>query len=755
MLTYPLLFASIGGLVLGLGTLALGLPFDPRWAFGGATVAVLVPATFTALRGMFTRRVGGDLIAVLAMLGALLLDETLTGAVIAVMMTGGAALEAHALSRARRELSALLQRAPQVAHRKLGTSLTDVSVDQVQVGDVLVVKSSEVVPADGVLLAGATLDESALTGEARPVPRAAGSAVCSGALNTGGALELRVSARATDSTYAAIVRLVRNAEQQRAPFVRLADRYAHYFLGLALVTSGLAWWWSGELSRALAVLVVATPCPLIIAVPVAMVAGISRAAREGILVKGGAALEALARAKLVLLDKTGTVTTSKPEVIGVESFGELSASTLVHAAAAMEQLASHAFAPAILREAARRELTLPLPTDVHELHGCGIEGRVDGKQVAVGQLAWLAPEGNRLARVHSLLVRNAAEGADAAYVAIEGKLEGALIMQNPIRPEAPRVIESLRRTGIRAVHLVTGDHRDIADLVGDAIGVDRVYAERTPGEKAELVQQLSGQGGIVVVGDGINDAPALARADVGVAMGVRGASAASESADIVLTRDRLEGLLTARQIALRTRRIAQSSVLAGMALSGLAMAAAAAGMLPPLYGALLQEAIDVLVILNALRALGSGRRRHPAALSRLVQSASGEHGDLLPEVAELAELAGSLESLSAEEARVALQRVRELLDTRLLPHEQREQSDAYPALRALMPSEDPTTPLIQTHHEIRRRARLFSRLLERLPERGPGREDLPDLRRALYGLHAVLTLHFAQEDELYASVLPA
>jgi soluble P-type ATPase len=397
-------------------------------------------------------------------------------------------------------------------------------------------------------------------------------------------------------------------------------------------------------------------------------------------------------------------------------------------------------------------VALSFPSDVREQMGTGIAAIVDGRRVAIGQLPFAAPNTPRTPELRSIETRTAVEGSSSVYVSVDGSLEGVILLQDPIRPETPRALRSLRAAGVRRVHMVTGDHPDVAELVGDAIGVDRVFAERTPEEKVDVLRIVRAEGVTVMVGDGINDAPALALADVGVAMGARGATAASEAADIVLTADRLEGLLLATRIAQRTQRIARQSVFVGMGLSLVAMVLAAAGYITPVAGAVLQEGIDILVILNALRALGDGILAAPrhAPAKGLAQGLAAAHRALRPHVGELAALAARLDSMAPRDARAQLERVREMLDKELLPHEREEQQTAYPLLRRMLKEEDPTGPLIQTHHEIQRLARLFERLVAQLPPEGPQAEELRDLRRALYGLHAILTLHFGQEDELYS-----
>jgi heavy metal translocating P-type ATPase len=578
------------------------------WAL--TTVLVLVPLAVSVIADLRRGELGVDLIALLAMAGSLALGEYLAGAVIALMLSGGQALEAFAGARARRELTALLERAPRAVHRYEDGRLTSPPLDDVRPGDLLLVKPGEVVPVDGEIEGeAAVLDESALTGESLPVERPSGELARSGTVNGGGPFQMRATTTAAESTYAGIIRLVREAETSKAPFVRLADRYALFFLPLTLGMAGLAWALSGDPVRALAVLVVATPCPLILAAPVALLAGVSRAARRGVIVKGGGALEALAGARVLLLDKTGTITMGMPSLLDVETFGREPAAEILRLAASLDQVSDHVLAAAVVRAAQERgEHHLSFPAGVAERPGQGIRGEVDGRRVALGKLSWADPGGELTDGVQRVRRRTAEEGSSSIFVAVDGELAGALILHDPVRPDAPRALRLLRREGIERVVLVTGDHREVAEKVGAGIGADLVLAERSPEEKVDAVRAEQGHGLTLMVGDGINDAPALAAADVGVALGARGATASAESADVVITVDRLDRLGEALAIARRSRSIALQSVLAGMGLSLLAMVAAAAGYLPPVTGALLQEVIDVAVILNALRALRGGRR---------------------------------------------------------------------------------------------------------------------------------------------------
>jgi len=564
-------------------------------------------------------------------------------------------------------------------------------------------------------------------------------------------------ATAAESTYAGIVRLVREAETSKAPFVRLADRYSLVFLPLTLVIAATAWAVSGDPVRALAVLVVATPCPLILAAPIAILAGVSRAARRGVIVKGGRALEGLARARILLLDKTGTITMGMPVVSDVETFGGETGDEVLRLAASLDQVSQHVLAAAVVRTARSRSLLLSFPTGVTERPGWGVRGEVEGRRVALGKLAWLQAGGGLPDGVRRVRRRTALEGSSSVFVGIDGEVAGALILHDPIRPDSPRALRAMRRAGIERVVLVTGDHPEVAETVGAGIGADLVLAERSPEEKVAAVLAERARGPVLMVGDGVNDAPALAAADVGVAMGARGATASAEAADVVLTVDRLDRLGEALVIARRSRAIALQSVVAGMGLSLAAMLAAAAGYLPPVAGALLQEGIDVAVIVNALRALGTGRRRQGSATTDGIGSQyRTEHGLLLPDVDRLRAVADRLGELEPRAAKGELADLRRFLDERLVPHEQTEDATVYPLVARAIGGEDPTAAMSRAHLEIAHLVRLFGRLVDELP---PGDlapltgEDLRDLRRILYGLHAILRLHFAQEEEQYLPLL--
>ncbi len=748
---------TLGGLIIGLIAVVAGNDTLAWWAWTVPAVLVGVWLTISIVRDLLHHEAGVDVIAVLAIVGALLLGESLAAAVIAVMLATGDWLERYAAGRAHRELSALVSRAPRIVHRHEDGSIADRPIAQVEVGDRILIKPGEVVPVDGTVTGvAAVLDESALTGEARLATREPGDPVSSGTVNAGAPFDLIAVATAEHSTYAGIVRLVEEAQSSKAPFVRLADQYALLFVPLALGMAGLAWILSGDPVRALSVLVVATPCPLLLAVPIAIVAGISRSARRGIIVKGGGALESLARAKVLLFDKTGTLTAGRPHLADVVTAPGWSPDDVLGLAASLEQLSPHVLAASIVGGARERGVALVLPDGVVEVPGSGVSGRVGGQAVLAGTADYASGGAGLPGWARDVRRRVSLEGATSVFVAVDGALVGALVLDDPVRPETPRVIRSLRRAGVRRTVMVTGDHYGVADMVGAAIGVDSVLAERTPADKVDAVmgERADANGILVMVGDGINDAPALAAADVGVAMGARGATASSEAADVVITVDRLDRLPESILIARRSRQIAIQSVVVGMGLSFAAMLFAMTGALPPVAGALLQEAIDVIVILNALRALSGGLEKTPRipGWTEISIRLRSEHRELAAPISRIRALADGLGSMPPEQALIELHQVRAFLTGTLIPHEESEDREIFPLLASAVGNDDVTAALHRTHTEIFHLIRLMDRLVAEIPESGPGPEDLTDLRRVLYGLDAILRLHMAQEEELYVAL---
>jgi heavy metal translocating P-type ATPase len=747
----------LAGLVGGGVAWLAGAPDAATWAWGGATLVVLIPLALGVLRDLLRGRTGVDAIALIAMAGALLLGETLAGAVVALMLSGGQALERYADRRARRELSALVSRAPKQIERLEDGQWVTRPLSEAAPRDLLLIKTGAVVPVDGIVAdRTAVLDESAMTGEARPVERLPGDRVRSGVVNAGGPFQLRATTTAETSAYAGIIRLVEQAQASKAPLVRLADRYSVVFLPVTLGVAAAGWAFSGDPVRALAVLVVATPCPLILAAPIAIIAGISRAARRGIIVKGGGALETMARAKLLLLDKTGTITGGTPVLAETVPLGELDQDEVLQLAASLDQVSPHVLAGAIVAAARERGLSLDFPDDVDEESGAGIAGRVGERRVRLGKASWVAGERPLPPLAEQAIRRSLLEGSSVVLVEVDGEPAGVLLLEDRIRPDAPRTLRELRRGGIERIVLLTGDHHDLADMVGAVVGADHVLAEQTPEQKVDAVSALGNGRVTVMVGDGLNDAPALARADVGVAMGARGASASSEAADVVLVPDRLDRLVEAFAVARRSRGIALQSIVAGMGMSAVGMVFAALGYLPPVAGALLQELIDVAVILNALRALGGRDALGLATSPELVALGDRfreEHRQLRPRVQRLRQVADRLDELDHRQALAELEEARRFLVDVVIPHDRAETDTIYPAVARMIGGHDPTATMDRAHSEIERLIRFYDRLIGELPQEGPRPEDHAELRRVLYGLYAILQMHLSQEDEAYFALI--
>jgi heavy metal translocating P-type ATPase len=737
---------SVGGIAWLAGWRELA---DRCWIAG--TLVAAVPAVLWVLVSLRRGRAGVDLIAVLSLVGTLLVHEYVAGALIAVMLAGGRALEAAAERRASHDLRALLERAPRFARRRIGAEVSVIPVDDVAVEDLLVVGPGEVVPVDGRIVdAVAVLDESVLTGEPLQVERAAGEPIRSGVVNAGTAFEMRATATAQDSTYAGIVRLAEQAGAESAPIVRLADRYAAWFLPLTLVVASAAWLASGSAVRAVAVLVVATPCPLLLAAPVAIVSGLSRASRQGVVIRSGGALENLGHATTLVMDKTGTLTMGRPVVVEILTAPARDATEILRLAASVDQMSPHVLAEAIVTEALTRGLTLSLPTDVVEQPGRGVTATVDDRRLEVGKLPSDAVDASW---ARTAVNRASLDSAAIAWVCVNAEPLGAVLLRDPLRRNAPRTIRRLRAAGLNRLVMLTGDRAEPAREVATVLGLDEVYAQQSPADKVTAVRGERERAVTVMVGDGVNDAPALAAATVGVAMGARGATASSEAADIVLTTDRLDRLADAMDIARWSRRIAVQSAVVGMTLSLLAMAVAAVGWLPPAAGALLQEGIDVAVILNALRALRGNpavKIELPADTEKMLRRFAAEHDELRDTVESLREAADQLVAGADAAALQSLTRVHAFLTDRILPHEKAEETGLYPALARPLGSGEATATMSRTHAEIQRLAdRIGSHVALAKAGDAIQPDQVDDLLACLYGLYALLRLHFLQEEENY------
>jgi heavy metal translocating P-type ATPase len=567
-----------------------------------ATLPVLAALLVEIVQALRRANLGLDVIAALSMSAALTFGEPLAANVVALMYAGGQLLEKYAEGRARREMTALLGRVARTALRKGAAGLEETPIGDLVPGDVVLIRKGEVLPVDGHIAVGfaATLDTSALTGESVPRTFSAGAEALSGSTSLTSAFELIASRPAAESTYAGIVRLVEAAQATKSPMTRLADRYAIGFLAVTVMLAAMAWLLSGDPIRALAVLVVATPCPLILAVPVALISGLSRAAKSGVLIKNGGVLEMLSRAKVVLIDKTGTLTHGMARISSIDVAPGFTSDEVLSLAASLDQASQHVLAATLIDAARARGLALAVPSRIEEDPGAGIAGQVSGRSVVVGGDKFVR---SRVMRDDPGALDQRGRTGVSIAVAVDGALAGIIRLEDAIRDDASQVLSDLRRAGIDKIILASGDEPMAAGRVGAALGVDQVLSELDPGEKATLVGTMRRHGPIMMIGDGVNDAPALAAADVGVAMGARGSAASSEAADVVILVDELAPVARAVEIAGRTRGIALQSVWVGLGLSAAAMVVAALGYLPPVQGALLQEAIDVAVILNALRAL--------------------------------------------------------------------------------------------------------------------------------------------------------
>lgn len=604
LISYFKEYKQFGFVVLSI-LLALGLQLSGQhtaanWILGISALINVVPLIWGMVQDLRDGTYGVDVLAATAIISSVLFKEYWAGMVIVLMLTGGESLEDYAEERAKTELTALLNRAPKHAHVLRGNKTLEVKVSQVVVGDRLLIKPGEVIPVDAVIIEGsASIDESSLTGESLPITKKVGDQLLSGSLNADGALTVRALQIAADSQYEQIIKLVKSATNNKSPFVRLADRYSVPFTLLAFTIAIGAWALSGDSLRFLQVLVVATPCPLILGAPIAMISGMSRAAKHGIIVKRGAALEQLAAIKTLGFDKTGTLTVGRPTVTGVVAYGSCKKNEVIALAASLEQNSSHILAKAVVSYTQSKGVKIPKSKRINETPGLGVSGTLQGKQVLVGGLSLMKEH-------HITLPKNFEKGVTqtSALVASNGVLVGVISFADELRPDTKKTLTALRSYGIKHFLMVTGDNKTTAQAIAKKLGIDKVVPEALPGDKLLALEAVP-ERPVGFVGDGVNDAPVLASSDVGIALGARGSTAASESADVVILLDNIEQVAVARKISQRTLFIAKQSILTGIILSVILMFIFATGRFKPIYGAGIQELVDVVVIFNALRAHGS------------------------------------------------------------------------------------------------------------------------------------------------------
>ena len=606
---YPLVGATI---LIGLIVLVTALLGYTTVAQVLATIyvgGVVLWTVVDMVRDMMAGNFGLDVLAVMAMVATLAVGEYGASIIIVLMLTGGEALEDYASNRAKSALTALLEQAPQTAHRfssrqgDKDEAIEDVPAAQVRVGDHLLVRPGEVVPVDAKLLSTrGSFDESAITGESLPVNLRAGGEVPSGSLNGDEAVRLEALRTTENSQYQQIVALVADAEKQKAPVVRIADRFAVPFTALALIIAGTAWFISGDAVRFAEVLVLATPCPLLIAAPVAFMGGLSRSAKNGVIFKGGAVIESLSNIRSAAFDKTGTITGGRPEVVRVDAYPGFDESEVLKLAASAEQYSAHVLAVGIVAAAKGRGLGLLAAETAEETAGSGVSATFGQRRVVIGSRHFVLGTDAPHSPEYGVRLE---PGEVASYMTINGEPAGVIVLADQMRPDAPALVAYLRDQGVETIEMLTGDGESTAREIGAQAGISEVRYSLRPEQKVALVHDLQPRPALMV-GDGVNDAPALASADVGIAMGARGATAAGEAADAVIVPDSVWKVADAHTIARQTMRVALTAIWIGIILSVGLMLVAATGAIPAMVGALTQEVVDLAAILYALRAL-SGR----------------------------------------------------------------------------------------------------------------------------------------------------
>lgn len=601
---YRQLGLVIVSLLLGVGLDLAGRDTAAHFVLGLSALLNAIPLVWGMIQDLRSGKYGVDILAATAIITSVILHEYWAGMIVVLMLTGGGALEDYAERRAKKELSSLLERKPKKAHVISKGKTLEVKVGDVHVGDKVVVLPGEVVPVDGVVLEGTSaFDESSLTGESLPITKKVGDSLLSGSINSEGAVTITATSTAENSQYQQIIKLVKSAATSQAPFVRLADRYSIPFTLLAFIIAGATWAVSGDAIRFLEVIVVATPCPLLLGAPIALISGMSRAAKHGIIVKTGSALERLAEVETIAFDKTGTLTKGMPSISHVATYNKFTRSEVVRLAAAIEQSSGHILAKAIVESASKDKIKFTPAKQVKEIAGQGLSGRLHGQTILVGRLSFMKSTDVSLPNGIDQKVME----STSAYVAVNGQLAGIISFADEVRPEAKQMLSLLKKYKIKHTLIVTGDNAQTANAIAKQLGIETVVADCLPGDKIRAIEAVKYKP-VAFVGDGVNDAPVLTAADVGIALGARGSTAASESADVVILLDDVNKVASSIKIAKRTFFIAKQSILLGILMSIGLMAVFSTGRFKPVQGAAIQELVDIAVILNALRAHGSFRK---------------------------------------------------------------------------------------------------------------------------------------------------
>lgn len=566
--------------------------------------ANLIPLVWGMIQDLRHGTYGVDILAAIAIITSIILGEYWAGIIIVLMLTGGEALEDYAENRAKAELSSLLDNAPKKAHLIKGRKIINVTVNKVQVGDKILIKPGEVVPVDGIIIEGdSSIDESSITGESLPINKQTGDDIFSGAINIDGTITIKAARSSADSQYEQIIKLVKTASSSQSPFVRLADRYSIPFTIISLFIASGAWFVSGDSMRFLQVLVVATPCPLILGAPIALISGISRAARHGIIIKNGGAIEQLADVKTIAFDKTGTLTIGEPSVKNITPFGKNKVADIMAYSAALERNSNHVLAQAIVNEAIKRKISIPKTKNVKEISGHGLAGYVGKNQVIVGKYNYIRSQKIDLPKQ----LKTSALTDTTSLVVVNGTVIGMIKFEDSIRPESKSMLARIKKLGIKNTLMVTGDNKSTAQAIAKKLGITKVFADCLPSDKLTAIETIQ-QRPVAFVGDGVNDAPVLTASDVGIALGARGSTAASETADVVIMLDDITKVAQSLDIAKRTLSIARQSIMIGIIISIVLMLVYSTGKFSPTSGALIQELVDVTVIVYALRAHGPWRK---------------------------------------------------------------------------------------------------------------------------------------------------